>query len=677
MELDFQAFEILSQDDQELIDEINRTEIKYEQFTTLPELFSKQAATTPERIAVKELSNTLSYSELDNKSNLIARVLHSAGINGNELVGIMLDRSIDFLPYVFGILKAGGAYVPIDPGYPKKRIRYMLHDSACRVLVTDTPKLKTMLNDLPESIRVIVCIDELDSIDSIPENLTIFQRSDLDCQSSEPWKSPTKENDIAYVVYTSGSTGDPKGVVITHKAILNTLFWLQDTFPLNEHDVIAQKTSISFTDSVWEFFWPMIQGAKLSIFSPDTVRDPNKLLRQLCDDEITITQFVPAQMSIFLEAVRTERKNDPLPRLKWVFNGGEALLVNTVRDWYSIFTNAKIANIYGMTESAIYATNYIIDEKPAEQELSIPLGKPIANTQIYILNESGKICPPGVKGEICIGGIGLTTGYWNKKELTDKAFITQPTTGKRLYCTGDLGLLRTDGIIEYLGRKDDQVQVRGYRVELKEVERAVSSYHLIKETAVIAQKDAYEVTNLLCYFISSEKGLEIDELIDHLKEILPNYMIPGLFMELIEMPLTPNGKIDRKNLPKPSVRTKRSTNYVAPRNEKEQGLARIWGEILNIPENEIGIHDSFFESGGNSISIIRLQRKMKAMGCEVTVAELFSYPTIATYMNQFENQNRNQDKLDGDLMSLLDQIEDGSIDIAQSMKALNDLRGGN
>lgn len=673
MELDFNSFDILSDDEQQVIDEINNTEVCYPPNMTLSRLFSCQTTTSPYQIAIEESGMSITFDGLDKTSNRIARLLFKAGVKTNQLVAIISERSIDSVAGIFGILKAGGGYLPIDSNYPRKRIQYMLKDSACQVIVTESSKLSILLEYLPESVSTIICLDETDYKS---ENLVIYKKSNIDREDGDTWTCPAEENDLAYVIYTSGSTGEPKGVMITHKAVINTLFWLQDTFSLTRNDVVAQKTSISFTDSVWEIFWPMIFGAKLSIFDQNTVKDPQKLFLKLKEERVTITQFVPAQMSLFLDAVRTENLNDTHLELKWVFNGGEALPVNIVQDWYSTFKRAKIANIYGMTESAIYATCYIIEESPGDGVLSIPLGKPIANTHVYILDKQGQICPFDVKGEICIGGNGITTGYWNKAELTEKAFTKHPKTGERLYCTGDLGLLRSDGIIEYLGRKDDQVQIRGYRVELKEVERAISSFHLIKENVVIAVVDQFGMTNLFCYFTSLENELEINRIVSYIAELLPEYMIPAAFMQLNEMPLTHNGKIDRKKMPKVEGRANRRTEYVAPRNEREQALAKIWAEILNKPVEEIGIYDSFLDIGGNSVSIVRLHQKIKkSFGSEVTVAELFSYPTIAAYMNHFENYDNSNEELDQEIMSILDSIEGGTADFGKSLEALERLKG--
>ncbi|MEC0090200.1 non-ribosomal peptide synthetase [Paenibacillus macquariensis] len=674
MELNLDNFEILTQEEKRVIAEMNNTYKVYTERGTIPELFTRQASVAPERIAIKDMDSSMTYRELEQESNRIARILNRAGVEPGQLVVVMTERGMGLLTAVFGVLKAGGAYVPIDPNYPEKRIRYMLHDSACRVLVTDSANLEALIGFLPETVSVIVCLDHT-SIQS--DRYLVYQRADIESEDNGAWTCLASEQNLAYVIYTSGSTGEPKGVTISHEAVLNTLFWLQETFQLTETDVIAQKTSASFTDSVWEFFWPLIYGANISIIRSETVKDPRKLYEQLLKDEVSITQFVPAQMSLFLDEVKAEISGDPLPALKWVFNGGEALLVNMVRDWFDTFGNAKIANIYGMTESAIYATNFVIENRPAEGVLRIPLGRPISNTRVFILDHQGQLCPFNGKGEICIGGTGLTQGYWNKADLNEKAFTKHPATGENLYRTGDLGLLRSDGVLEYLGRKDDQVQIRGFRVELKEVERAVSDFHLVKETAVISEEDSYGVKSLLCYFTSSEIGLEVNDLLESLKTILPDYMIPSHFIELNEMPLTSNGKIDRKNLPKMEGRTTRTFEYAAPRNEKETVMARIWANILNKDENDIGIHDSFFEIGGTSISIVRLHRRIKQeLGHDVTVADLFSYPTITAYFDHFENRNNGDDKLDQDLMSLLDQIESGSIDVSQSMNALNSLKEG-
>ncbi|WP_239004758.1 non-ribosomal peptide synthetase [Paenibacillus tepidiphilus] len=678
--MDFFSFDILSDDEERVIAELNQTGKAYPAQATIHGVISARAAASPEQTAIIEQNGRLTYRQLDEQSNRLAALLAQAGAVPNSLIAIAAGRSTALVTSVLGILKAGAAYMPIDPDYPKKRIRYMLHDSACRILVTEAAILQSLRDDLPESIETIICLDETEDA---PDALTVLQQKDIEQMPVHGWANVNSEDDLAYVIYTSGSTGEPKGVMITHRAVLNTLFWLQDAFALTEQDVIAQKTSASFTDSVWEFFWPLMVGAQLSIIPADAVKDPLRLYSQLKADRVSVTQFVPAQMSLFLDVVKGEQ-DASLPQLKWVFNGGEALPVNIAREWYGVFGQAHIANIYGMTESAIYATEYILDGPPDDGTLSIPLGRPIANAHVYIMDGQGQHCPFDVKGEICIGGPGIAAGYWNKAELTQKAFMKHPGTGERLYCTGDLGLLRPDGVLEYLGRKDDQVQVRGYRVELKEVERAVSGFRLIKENAVISRPDSAGSNELLCYFTTHEKGIDVDELAEHMRELLPNYMIPVYFMELNEMPLTPNGKIDRRKLPEVQSKVSRTGEYVAPRNAMEQALVKIWADILRASEEEIGIHDSFLEIGGNSISIVRLHRKIRqTLGIEITVAELFSYPTIALWMDHYDNRGNSKDtggdeeeQLTRDLMELLDQVEEGTIDVGHSVEAFDKLQGG-
>ncbi|WP_339218632.1 non-ribosomal peptide synthetase [Paenibacillus sp. FSL H8-0332] len=678
--MDFLSFDILSDDEERIIAELNQTEREYPAEATIHGVISARCAASPEQTAITEKNGLLTYRELEEQSNRLARLLAQAGAAPNSLIAIAAGRSTALVTSVLGILKAGAAYVPIDPDYPKKRIRYMLHDTACRILVTESAFLQSLRDDLPESLETIICLDETDDL---PDALTVFGPEDIAQMPIDGWVNANSEDDLAYVIYTSGSTGEPKGVMITHRAAMNTLFWLQDTFALTEQDVIAQKTSASFTDSVWEFFWPLMAGAQLSIISAEAVKDPLQLYGQLKADRVSITQFVPAQMSLFLDVVKGEQDSS-LPHLKWVFNGGEALPVNIAREWYGVFGQARIANLYGMTESAIYATEYLLDGPPDAGILSIPLGRPINNAHIYIMDVQGRHCPFDVKGEICIGGPGIAAGYWNKAELTQRAFMNHPVTGERLYCTGDLGLLRPDGIVEYLGRKDDQVQVRGYRVELKEVERVVSGFRLMKENAVISRPDSAGSNELLCYFTTHDKGIDVDELAEHMRELLPNYMIPAYFMELNEMPLTPNGKIDRRKLPDVQTKINRTREYTAPRNATEQTLVKIWAEILRAGEEEIGIHDSFLEIGGNSISIVRLHRKIKqTLMIEITVAELFSYPTIALWMDHYVNRGNSKDtdgdeeaQLTRDLMDLLEQVEEGTIDVERSVEVFDKLQGG-
>lgn len=635
----------LSNKELEVIRKINSTSKDYPTGCTIPSLFVKQVGETPNAACILQDGKQLTYEELHLHSNKIGNLLRDYGIQPNQMVAVMANRGVQLMAAILGILKAGGAYVPIDPEYPEKRIKYMLDDSRCQVLITEEQYLQPMTDSLPGCIETVICIDRTEEStvgiglyrkDTCGDFSKIHMVTNISLSTSDTVLT-AKEDDLAYVIYTSGSSGYPKGVMITHKAVINTLFWLQDTFHLCEHDIVAQKTSASFTDSVWEFFWTLIVGAKMTIITSDIVKDPLKLYYCLKSEKVTVTQFVPALMSIFLNVVRNEGEINPLPDLRWVFNGGEALPVNLVQEWYSIFCKAKIANIYGMTESAIYATNYIIEKKPAEGELRIPLGLPIANTHVYILNHAGQVTGFNTQGEICIGGIGITNGYWGKPDLTINAFINHPLTGEKLYRSGDLGCLRPNGMFEYLGRKDDQVQVRGFRVEMKEVERAVVSFPLIKEAAVVPYKEETGLIGLICYYTGKQPNLNPSEIRKHLKDIIPYYMIPNHLIQMEALPLTPHGKVDRKNLPGLESHNNARAEYQCPSDQVEKELATIWEEILEL--SNIGVLDNFFALGGHSLKMARLVYQVQEqMNIDITFKEIIENQTIQELANQIRKK---------------------------------------
>ncbi|ODB56712.1 non-ribosomal peptide synthetase [Paenibacillus polymyxa] len=620
-----------------VIHRVNDTQKVYPAGVTITSRIQEQTLRTPDAVGVLDGDMAVTYKELHLRSNQLGQLFSRYGVRPNSLVAIMGDRNVPLLTAILGIMKAGGAYVPIDPDYPQSRIQYMLDDSSCRVLVTNLRYFGRTLDHLPDCIKTVICLDE-----------TVWGESEWivrlrEMRGDESYFIPVKahgmstdelslqnipnEKDLAYIMYTSGSTGQPKGVMMTHKAVLNTLFWLQDTFALGADDVIAQKTSTSFTDSVWEWFWPLMEGAKLTIVPADIVKDPAQLYPFMEREKVTVTQFVPALMNVFLSAVRNAGESHPLPDLKWIFNGGEALPVNIVQEWYTLFRTAKIANLYGMTESAIYATQHIIQHKPDAGTLRIPLGLPIANTHVYVLDQDGQLAGFQVQGEICIGGTGLASGYWAKPDLTARAFTTHPLTGERLYRTGDLGCQTPDGQFQYLGRKDDQVQVRGFRVEMKEVEQALVSLPSIREAAVIAHVEETGLTGLIGYYTLQSPEMTSEGVREHLKERLPDYMVPGLLVPLEAMPLTPHGKIDRKHMPKPEGRSLAGTEYVPPRDGMEQELSTIWAEILDIAQ--VGVQDPFFALGGHSLKMAKMiYRIQERLQVKVTFKELFDHQTI-------------------------------------------------
>ncbi|WP_128657662.1 non-ribosomal peptide synthetase [Paenibacillus sp. 598K] len=614
-DIGLEHFDLLSADESDRLRQFNDTDKSYRANVTVADLFAERVSLHPERVAVIDGEQRITYRELDARSDQIAWLLQRRiGEARGRLAAVMMDRSVDFVAALLAIFKNGMGYVPIDPHYPRSRIEYLLQDSACPVLITEETHLASWTGAPPIGAASMICLDQAEI------------REEAGRLPTAAFVSLGQEDDIAYVIYTSGSTGQPKGVTITHKQLLNTLFWLGDQFPLTETDIIAQKTSISFTDSVWELFWPLISGASLSVMEERVGKSPALLFEWLGRERITFTQFVPAMMRQFLSYVESNDEVDPLPALQWVFNGGEAISADLVQDWNRLFGRARIANIYGMTESAIYASVYLCRDAPLDRGDNIPVGVPISNTRIYVLGQSGEVCPPGVKGELCIGGTGITEGYLGKPDLTERAFTVHPATGERLYRTGDIGCLDEQYRLEYWGRKDDQVQIRGYRVELKEVERAILQHPEVRQTAVLTISVG-EMTELVSYYICDNLPVAPVELRAHLEAVLPAYMVPGFFVELSEMPLTPHGKIDRRALPEPGAVRHASSSYTAPRDERERRLAQIWSEVLQV--SSPGIDDNFIEYGGHSLQAVRFAAAVeRQLGIKLGVQSLLEHQTI-------------------------------------------------
>ncbi len=601
----------LSHEEKQLIRRVNDTAKFYSSKDNILSLFNRNVEKNPDSVCIRYEGEDITYWQLDKFSNQVGNLLLEYGLQPGQPVVVMMDRSPELLAVLLGILKAGGAYVPIDPAYPNKRIRYMLDDCNSSMIMIHKRYLENQI-DIAYCVETCIAVSgqgntqmEFEQYISGSRDGMLKEKSRRVYAADTPVEQSYYDEKLAYIIYTSGSTGNPKGVMISHGAVNNTLLWLQDEFTLTESDVVAQKTSSSFTDSVWEFFWTLMAGAKMIIIPEDIVKDPIRLYQKFKEERITVTQFVPALLRVFLEVVRAAGEEDPLPNLRWSFNGGEALPVELVQEWYEIFKCARIANIYGMTESAIYATCNKIVESPPKNENSVPLGTPIANTHVYIMDESGKEVGINTHGQICIGGKGVTSGYWQQPELTEGAFIRHPETGEKLYCTGDLGYLRPDGIFEYLGRRDEQVQVRGFRVELKEVEHAVLNHKAVREAAVIFSAEHEKQKDIVCYYtINEDSDLLPEDLRKYLKTVLPEYMIPSYFVVIDEMPLTSHGKINRRKLP--AVRDDISMRQVItlPTNQVEQDLVEIWKEILGI--DNVGITDNFIELGGHSMKMARM-----------------------------------------------------------------------
>jgi amino acid adenylation domain-containing protein len=573
----------------------------------LHELFEAQVTRTPHSAAVCDEEQTLSYHELNERANRLAHYLRGKAVATEELVGICMERSVDMLVGLLAILKAGAAYVPLDASYPRERLRYMVADAAVRVLLTQ----KRLAGEFAESGPEIVCLDS----------------------EAQEWSQESADNpaprvstaNLAYVMYTSGSTGRPKGVMISHREICSRLHWMRKAYSITEEDRVLQKTPIGFDVSVWECFLPLTLGALVVLARPDGHLDGAYLLDVIEVQKITRIHFVPSMLQAFLQ----QKELHKCDSLKQVFSGGEALPVDLQQRFFSLL-KTDLHNRYGPTEACINATAWACHAEAGQHR--VPIGKPILNTSTYVLDERHQPVPIGVSGELHIGGDGLARGYLNSPELTAERFIPDPFSsqpGSRMYRTGDLVRYLHEGDIEFLGRMDRQVKLRGYRIELGEIEAVLNGHKGVRESIVLLREDEGREPRLVGYVVNEpEYDNNPGELRDYLKATLPSYMIPSVFVQLPEFPLTPNGKVDRKNLRPPEDESGGAAGYVAPRSTVESTIVKIWESLLKV--ERVGIHDNFFDLGGHSLLAMHLISEIElAFQIELPLRTIFEQPTIA------------------------------------------------
>ncbi|MCG6137779.1 MAG: amino acid adenylation domain-containing protein [Nostoc sp. LLA-1] len=587
---------------QQLI-EWNHTQTDYDLSRCLHQLIETRVELTPNAVAVTFAGESLTYEQLNSCANQLAHYLQSLGVQPDVLVAICVERSLEMVVGLLGILKAGGAYVPVDPEYPQERIAYMLDDCQANVLLTQSH----LVNDLP-GITQKICLDT---------DWEIISHS-----SNKNPDSSVQPTDLAYVIYTSGSTGKPKGAMNTHRGICNRLLWMQETYQLNATDSVLQKTPFSFDVSVWEFFWPLLTGARLVMAQPGGHRDTAYLVNTIAQEKITTLHFVPSMLQVFLEAKNLESCQS----LQRVFCSGEALPVDLQERFFARM-ECELHNLYGPTEAAIDVTYWQCQRDSTLK--SVPIGRAIANTQLYILDSHLQLVPLGVTGELYIGGVGVARGYLNRPELTQERFITHPfIDGEKLYKTGDLARYLPDGNIEYIGRIDHQVKIRGLRIELGEIENSLTQHPQIREAVVITQTDHLNQQRLIAYIVTPQQQPTPNELRSFLKQTLPEYMVPSAFVVLESLPLNPSGKVDRRSLPQTdSSILSGDETIISPRNQLEQQLAAIWSEILNI--SPLGVTNNFFEIGGNSLSAVHLMSAIeKQFARNLPLAILFANGTI-------------------------------------------------
>ena len=566
-------------------------------------LIEEQVHRTPDAVAVVFEGASLTYSELERLSNQLAHCLLSKGVRTDSLVGVCMERSLEMVVALVGVLKAGAAYVPLDPAYPKDRLAFMVADARMPVLLAQRHV------PLPPHEAHVINLDAgWQQIASYP---------------SEKPGIEAGPDDLAYVIYTSGSTGKPKGAMNTHRGIRNRLLWMQAQYGLSAEDRVLQKTPFSFDVSVWEFFWPLMTGARLVMARPGGHRESDYLVEVIKREAITTLHFVPPMLSAFLD----DKNVVSCRGIKRVICSGEALSYELQERFFEVL-DAGLHNLYGPTEAAVDVTYWQC--RKGDPQRVVPIGKPIANTQIHILDEHLQPVPIGVPGELHIGGVGLARGYLGRAELTAEKFIPDPFSGEkgaRLYKTGDLARWREDGNVLYLGRMDHQVKIRGFRIELGEIESALRSHPAIVDCIVTAPEEAFGTKRLVAYIISRRES-STRQFRDFLLETLPEYMVPTAFVSLESFPVTANGKVNRAALPAANGGdAMEEISYVPPQGWVQKHLVEIWEELLQV--RPIGITDDFFEKGGHSLLAVRMcARVEKTIGRKLAPATLFENATI-------------------------------------------------
>ncbi|RCJ36597.1 non-ribosomal peptide synthetase [Nostoc punctiforme NIES-2108] len=591
---------------QQLLVEWNNTETNYPQDKCIHQLFEAQVEKTPSNIAVIFENQKLTYQELNDQANQLAHYLQKLEVKPEVIVGVCMKRSPEMLIALLAILKAGGAYIPLDPAYPQERLSFMVEDSQTKVLLTQSHLVELFA----KSNVHIVCIDRDSQL--------------LSQHSRENLFSEVKSNNLAYVIYTSGSTGVPKGVAIAHQSCVAFLTWSREVFTDDDLAGVLASTSICFDLSVFELFVPLSWGGKV-ILVENALHLPSLVAK------VSLVNTVP---SIIAELLQVDGL---LPSVRTVNLAGEPLQNHLVQQIYQNHRIQKVFNLYGPSEDTTYSTFTQVNKG----DNKVTIGRPIANTQIYLLDTNLQPVPIGVPGEIYIGGAGLARGYLNRPELTKERFISNLLNNKFeswLYKTGDSARYLPDGNLEYLGRIDHQVKIRGFRIELGEIENALLKHPAVQKIVVLAREDKPRVQQLVAYIVLlPDQTLTTSELRSYLKELLPAYMVPGVFIFLDTLPLLPNGKVNRRALPVPAdLRPALTTTYQVPQSEMEQQIAKLWQEVLHL--ERVGIHDNFFDLGGHSLLMIQVNHKLQVnLQRNISVVEMFQNPTIyslAQYLSQ-------------------------------------------
>ena len=629
-----------------LVSEWNDTAAPYPADATIHRLFEKIASEQADADAILFGEELISYDDLNRVANQLAHYLVKKGVGPGERVAICLERSPSMIIALLAVLKSGAAYVPLDPAYPIERLAFMLNDSQALVLISE--------DALARKLGLWQAADAtVEGTIRAPTGLADYAcetiRIDVDWpviseESRENLSVSVESEAPAYLIYTSGSTGQPKGVVGLHRGAINRFAWMWEAYPFVDGEILCQKTALSFVDSIWEIFGPLLQGIPLLIVPDDVVKDPALLVRMLATNRVSRLLLVPSLLRALLDTY--PELAFKLPKLTLWFCSGETLAAELAARFAKQMPHARLINLYGSSEVAADVTYHEVSKQETE---TVPIGRPIANTQVYVLDQKQKLLPIGAVGELFVGGDGLAAGYWNRPELTAERFLTDvgfsdlstSAAKQRLFRTGDRVRYRADGTLEFMGRTDHQVKIRGYRIELGEIKAALDALSIVRESVVVVQGEAEE-RKLVAYVVphsntplSAKRKEDADGLLTPhalriaLRQTLPDYMVPSAFVLLDELPLTPNGKLDRHALPDPAAYLmSRSQEAVAPRTPLERRIVDVWEEVMEV--NPIGVHDDFFELGGHSLLAVRLFARLQEVTArELPLALLFQAPTVA------------------------------------------------
>jgi len=597
---------LMTKEERQQLEQWNQTQSEYEREKCVHQLFELQAARQPNAVAVVHGEKQISYGELNRRANQLAHYLRAHGVGLETRVGVLMERSANWILALLGILKAGGVYVPLDGSYPAGRLRFMLDDADIRLLLTERGQPQIEASE-------VVYLDQ--------------GWEWLENESAENPENLTQAENLAYLMYTSGSTGQPKGVGVPHRAI-NRLVRNTNYVKFDENDRVAQISNASFDAATFEIWGALLNGSRLVILEKEMALSPKELGKQLIEHEISVMFLTTA---LFNQTALS--RPEIFASLKYMIFGGDAVDPRAVQRVLEEGKPQHLVNGYGPTEGTTFTTCY--DAQAAGiGARTIPIGQPISNTEVWVLDQQSRIVPVGVPGELCIGGDGLARGYMGRPELTAEKFVPHPYSrnpGARLYRTGDLVRYREDGNIEFLKRMDQQVKVRGFRVELGEIESTLNQYWAVVESVVVDRKDDSGDTRLIAYIVP-EQGVEPAslELLTFLQEKLPSYMLPSAFIAIKEIPLTPNGKVDRRALPAPEqIGASTGAGFIAPRTEMEQLVAEIWRETLGV--TQVGVESNFFDLGGHSLLATRVMNRIRERcGVELPLRVLFEFPTVVS-----------------------------------------------